>query len=121
MMRLALPLLTLTLGVMSSLPALAHDYPTIDRVLYVEDCVEQNPGPGFEMLNKCSCVIDRIAKDLPFDDYVEMSTALSANSISGERGNTIRDTEVMQKKIKRFRTLKAEAEKACFIHSVSPR
>lgn len=98
-------------------PATAHDYPTADRVTYVEECMRQHPGSSYEMLNKCSCVIDRLARDIPHDDFVTMSTASNANTIGGERGNTIRDTQVMQDQIKRFRTLQSNAKKGCFINS----
>jgi hypothetical protein len=98
-------------------PALAFDYPTADRVVYVQECMRLHPGgPGYEMLNKCSCTIDRIARDVPYDDFVTMSTATDANSISGERGNYIRDTQVLQDAIKRFKALQSEAKKGCFIN-----
>ena len=42
-------------------PAHAFDYPTSDRVLFVQACMRDNPGPHYEMLNKCSCALDKIA------------------------------------------------------------
>ncbi len=97
-------------------PALAFDYPTADRVVYVQECMRLHPGPGYEMLSKCSCTIDRIARDVPYEDFATMSTATDANSISGERGNYIRDTQVLQDGIKRFKALQSEAKKGCFIN-----
>lgn len=97
--------------------AQAHDYPTADRVTYVQECMRQHPGPQFEMLSKCSCTLDRLAQKLRLDEFTAMSTATNANSIGGERGNTIRDTEMLQKEIKRFRELQSTAKKSCFIES----
>lgn len=94
-----------------------RNYPTADRVIYVLDCMRQHPGPEFEMLSKCSCTLDRLAARLSFDDFTAMTTATNANSIGGERGNVIRDTEVLQKDVRRFRELQAQAKKACFITS----
>ena len=94
----------------------AHDYPTSERVIYVESCMHEHPGGHYEMLNKCSCVIDTIAREVPYDDYVTMSTATNANSIGGERGGEIRDTQVMQDEIKRFKALQAKAKHSCFIN-----
>lgn len=105
----------LAVGLLLAAPALAHDYPTADRVLYVQECVDEHPGPAFEMVHKCSCTIDRIARELPYDDFVSLSTASKATSIGGERGNVIRDTESVQKDIRRFRALQTEAKKGCFI------
>lgn len=100
-----------------ALPALAHDYPTADRVTYVEECMQQHPGTRYEMLSKCSCAIDRIARDLPYEDFVNMSTAANATTIAGERGNYIRDTKQLQDQIKRFKALQTAAKKSCFINT----
>lgn len=102
----------------AALPAAAHDYPTAERVIYVQDCMNEHAGPpAFEMIHKCSCVIDRIARELTLDEYTSLSTAAKATTIGGERGNYIRDTEGLQKDIRRFRTLQAEAKKGCFIQA----
>jgi hypothetical protein len=95
--------------------AQAHDYPTAERVVYVEACMRDHPGAHYEMLNKCSCMLDAIARQLPYDDYVEMSTAANANSIGGERGSYIRDVPMLQDQIKRFKALQAQAQQSCFI------
>lgn len=93
----------------------AHDYPTAERVIYVEACMHEHPGGHYEMLHKCSCVLDTLARELPYDDYVTMSTATNANSIGGERGNTIRDVEPLQVQIRKFRQMQAQARKSCLI------
>lgn len=97
-------------------PASAHDYPTADRVVFVNECMRQHPGHYYEMLNKCSCTLDKLATQLKFEEFDAMVTATNANSIGGERGNTIRDTEVLQKEIRRYRDLQAAAKKSCFIN-----
>ena len=110
-LRLALPgLCCLAAGA-----ALANDFPTVDRVLYVQECMRAHPGPHYEMVNKCSCALDALAAEVKFDDYVTMSTATNANSIGGERGGYIRDTESLQVQIKRYRELQARAKSGCFI------
>lgn len=119
-LRLLLPVALLVLigsALAAGAQAKGHDYPTMERVLYVEECMRQHPGPHFEMLSKCSCALDRIAGEVPLDSFVEMNTASNANSIGGERGNTIRDTEQLQKDIRRYRQLQAAAKKSCFIAS----
>lgn len=92
-----------------------HDYPTIDRVLYVQSCLRDHPGAAFEMLNKCSCAIDRIAAELPHETFVEQTTASNASSIGGERGSYLRDVESVQVEVRKFRALQRKAKEACFI------
>lgn len=93
----------------------ANDFPTVDRVLYVRDCLRENPGPQFEMISKCSCAVDRLAELVKYDDYVVMSTEANASSISGERGSIMRDNEGVQKDAKKYRDLQAKVKNSCFI------
>ena len=109
------PLLAATLALMAGAAA-ANDFPTVDRVNYVQECMRTHPGAHFEMVSKCSCALDALAGQVKYADYVDMNTATNANSIGGERGNTIRDTEVLQAKIKRFRELQTRVKKGCFIN-----
>ena len=98
----------------------ANDFPTVDRVNYVQECMRTHPGNHYEMLNKCSCALDALAREVKYDDYVTMSTAANANTMGGERGNAIRDVSVMQTEIKRYRELQNKVKKGCFI-STDPR
>ncbi|GAP33930.1 hypothetical protein ABXN37_01920 [Piscinibacter sakaiensis] len=113
--RAALTATAALLALLAAPAAQAHDYPTLDRVRFVQECMREHPGSPYEMTNKCVCAIDRIAEQLPYDDFVSGWTAANAISIGGERGSYIRDTEVLQVEIKRYRALVAESKKACFI------
>jgi hypothetical protein len=109
--------LTLCALLMTSAAACANDFPTVDRVLYVQECMRAHPGPQFEMANKCSCALDALAMDIQYDDYVTMSTISKAMSIGGERGGAMRDTPSLEAQAKRYRELQTNAEKGCFINS----
>jgi hypothetical protein len=94
----------------------ANDFPTVDRVLYVQECMRAHPGPQFEMINKCSCALDALAREVKHADYVTMSTISKAKSIGGERGGSIRDVPSLEPQAKRYRELQTKAEKGCFIN-----
>ena len=94
--------------------AFAYNYPTIDRVEFVLQCMEEHPGK-FEYLYKCSCVIDSIAKKLKYDDYVEFYTASRGQRTGGEAGGIFRDPPEIKKMAKRYDEIKAKAGKECFI------
>lgn len=91
----------------------AGDFPTADRVEYVLECMK-NHGGKQEYLYKCSCAIDKIAASLDYDDYVEASTALRYQSLSGERGAEFRDPEHVKAMAKRYKSIQSAANKACF-------
>jgi hypothetical protein len=93
----------------------ANDFPTVDRVLFVQECIRTNPGPHYEMINKCSCALDHLAGEVKFADYVSMNTIVNAVSIGGERGGQMRDNESLKPQVARYRDLQAKARKACFI------
>jgi hypothetical protein len=100
---------------LGSAVAQAHDYPTLDRVLYVQECTHAHLGPGHEMTSKCVCVMDALAEQMPYETFVSMGTVSKATTIAGERGGAIRDAPALGEQLKRYRVLQAQAEKACFI------
>ena len=52
--------------------ARGNDFPTVERVLFVESCARDWPDrPRTEMLYKCSCVIDVMAAELSFEDALK--------------------------------------------------
>lgn len=93
-----------------------NNYPTADRVLFVEACMALHPGPRFEMLSKCSCTLDSVATKMPFAEFESAATATNAFSIGGERGGYIRDTAVLNDEIKRFKEVQKVAKTGCFIN-----
>jgi hypothetical protein len=93
----------------------ANDFPTSARVLYVEDCIRANPGPYFEMVNKCSCAIDAFAAEVKYDEYTTMQTISNGMSIGGERGGAIRDVPTLQPELKKYRELQTKVKSGCFI------
>lgn len=102
--------------VLAAPPARANDFPTADRVIYVQDCIKaHSQRPPFEMLNKCSCALDTMAREVRYDEYVEMTTVVNAVTIGGERGGNLRDNESIKPQIKRYRDLQARVQKACLI------
>jgi hypothetical protein len=110
---LRLPLLAALLA--SAAAAMANDFPTQERVLYVNDCMRNHPGPAFEMISKCSCAVDRLAEQIKFDEYVSMATVVNAVSIGGERGGELRDNETLKPQLARWRELQSKVQKACLI------
>jgi hypothetical protein len=94
----------------------AHDYPTAERVEYVQECMLKNGG-ALAQLYQCSCVIDRIAKDLKYDDFVEWGTFARNASLAGERGGVFRDSDEAREKAKKYRALEAESYKSCGLQS----
>ncbi len=97
--------------------ASTYDYPTVDRIEYVHMCQREHADkPPQEMLYKCSCIIDKIANELNYEDYVEASTAFYASSIAGERGQVIRNERVAKTLADQFKEALGKSKKACFVN-----
>ena len=111
-MKRSIALLLVTLA--APCAALAHDFPTSGRVEYVLECMQKHDSK-YEYLYKCSCVIDHIAKALPYDDYVAMSTALRNQTMAGERGALFRDPPPVKDMASKYQALQASANKACYV------
>jgi hypothetical protein len=105
----------LALAAMIASPAAyANDFPTTDRVEYVLECMKNNGGK-YEYLYKCSCVVDNIAKDLSYDEYVEISTAHRQQRLGGERGAVFRDPEIIKVMSRKFQRVLDSANKSCLV------
>jgi hypothetical protein len=90
----------------------ANNYPTLARVEYVNQCINNNGGK-LAALYQCSCAIDRIASTLTYDDYVEVTTFVKNANMPGEGGGMFRDSERGRKLIKNYRELETEALRGC--------
>jgi len=108
--------LTLRVAVCSLFAGSVHaaPYPTVDRVEYVLECMKNNGG-SHEYLYKCSCAIDAIAEQLPYEEYVESSTVARYQGMGGERAGVFRDPEPMKALAKRFRTVHEAAKQGCAV------
>lgn len=89
-----------------------HDYPTVARVEFVQECIVEHGG-RLENLYQCSCAIDRIANALNYDEFVESSTYAKYSGLAGEGGGIFRDSDEARQKAKRFREVRAEAYSNC--------
>lgn len=104
-------------AVIAALPAQAaggHDYPTVDRVEFVLECLQHNAGKQ-EFLYRCACVIDEISAKFTYDDYVEASTAARYQTLGGDRGGEFRDAPSARAAAKRYMQVRSEAMKHCSV------
>lgn len=112
-------LTTLLLGapvVASEAGARDHDFPTLARVEYVQECMTKHEGT-MASLYQCACVIDEIAKRYRYDDYVEAATFARYASLSGERGAEFRDPQEGRKLAKEFVAFESTASQRCGLTS----
>lgn len=106
----------LALLLAASMPtaARANDFPTADRVEYVLECMVNHQSKQ-EYLYKCSCAIDQIAQQIGYDEYVESSTALRHQTLSGPRGAEFRDPGAGKAMANKYKDIQDKAKKACYV------
>ena len=93
-----------------------NNYPTLDRVQYVLECAQNYPDKVHqEMIYKCSCAIDEIAKHISYDDFINDWTSSKAINIAGDRG-AIREHSMVKGMVKEFNETQAKAQKACLFN-----
>ena len=90
-------------------------YPTVLRVEFVLGCMRDHKGSEYEMMSKCSCLLDALARRFTVDQFVEASTTSDAITIAGERGAALRDNEQARKLARRYREAVKDAEIGCFL------
>ncbi|MEX0959233.1 MAG: hypothetical protein WDZ63_08090 [Burkholderiales bacterium] len=109
-----LSLAVVTGAVRADTPA---DYPTALRVEFVLECMRERDNPQYELVHKCSCVIDRFAAEMSHDAFMEAWTTAKGVFIAGERGAVLRNNEEAQKLARYFQSRLVAAEVACFLRS----
>ncbi len=114
MIRAAL-LMALLPGVLQaqSLEERLNDFPTAARADYVFACMASN-GQSREMLDRCACSVDEVAKLLSYEHYVEAETVLSMRRVGGERMAMFNSSAVAETLVADLRRAQAEAELICF-------
>ncbi|WP_316369468.1 hypothetical protein [Candidatus Thiodiazotropha sp. CDECU1] len=94
--------------------SISSDYPTSARVDYVIGCMASN-GQSHEMMQKCSCSIDLIAKAIPYEEYVHISTLLSLQQMTAAGRNAVyKSSTWSQKAVARLRDVQADSTLQCF-------
>jgi hypothetical protein len=89
-------------------------YPTSAKADYVIGCMASN-GQTHEMLEKCSCSIDLIAKAIPYDEYVHISTLLSLQQMTAAGRNAVyKSSTWSQKAVAKLRDVQADSTLRCF-------
>lgn len=102
--------------------ASANDYPTLDTVGFVLTCMESNGGISRETLHTCTCRIDHIAENLPFEVYEEAEVWERYRGNPGERGALFRSNIIPSKDdtVSQLRRAQFEAKQACPLTKASP-
>ncbi len=58
-----------------------NDFPTLERVQFVETCIREHPDRSRqEMIYKCSCAVDAIAEEVTYAEYVGLIYCLSSRA-----------------------------------------
>jgi hypothetical protein len=90
-------------------------YSTALRVEFVLECMRDREGTRYEMMNKCSCALDRLGEVYSADEFVDAWTTSNAITISGKRGAALRDNEQAKQVARTFRDSVKRAEADCFL------
>ncbi len=93
--------------------AASNDYPTVARADYVFACMAGN-GQSRRILEQCSCSIDVIANQIPYDKFVAAETILRMSQVPGAKGSFFQNIPHLKERVIELRRAQAEAEVRCF-------
>ena len=95
--------------------AAANDFPTLERVRFVQECMALENSAKYEILYACSCTLDKIAQEMSFDEFVEADSYMRLRNMRGERGGLFRDSDDRARTVrKNLQDIKTRAEASCF-------
>ena len=101
----------LLLGISSVVTA--NDYPTSERVEYVLNCLQDLGRNSMDDLQTCSCRIDSIASEMPFETYNYAVTYERNKRMTGEKGGVFRDNDAGKAFAKQLTVAKETAKGQC--------
>lgn len=94
--------------------ASANEYPTMDTVRFVVNCMADNGGQNEENLYACTCRLDTISAQLSFDEYEQVAVYLRNKAMPGEKGGVFRDLGRDTKELRdKFEQIELNAVSAC--------
>lgn len=100
--------------------AAANDFPTQARVEFVLSCMEAHGGQSYDTLYPCVCSIDKVARQVSFEEYAAAETLTYLWSTPGERGGVFRDAAPnSRKRIKELARVVEAAQDSCFVTAKS--
>lgn len=91
----------------------ADEYPTMDTVRFVLDCMSELGGMSEENLYSCSCRLDHIKSNMSFEKFEQATFFERYNKMPGKRGGLVRDSEDGPKLRKELTAVKMDADKHC--------
>lgn len=98
-----------------STAAVANDFPTLDRVRFVQECMALENSTKYETLYACSCMLDKMAAEISYDRFIEADSYMRMRNMRGERGGLFRSSDERARNVrKHFLGVKARAEASCF-------
>ena len=100
----------------------AHDYPTIETVRFVVNCMAELGGQNEQNLYACTCRHDALVSNMTYEEYDDAMVFEHNRQMPGERGGFVRDNERGQKQYKRLEQILDEASAQCPVvkHLESP-
>jgi hypothetical protein len=92
-----------------------NEYPTLDRVNYVMDCMDRHGGPKIEHLTACSCEMDEIGAKMSYEHFVDANVFMQNKDTPGDKGAVFRDMATGKDGFDKLEASRAEAEKVCWV------
>ena len=96
-----------------------NDFPTLARVEYVLQCMEEQGGQNYNNLYHCTCAIDKIASRMSHDEFVQAQTFTLGFNVVGERGAEFRDPPQSEKLREKYKEVTKNAQESCFLQTTA--
>ena len=100
----------------------AHDYPTIETVRFVVNCMAELGAQNEQNLYTCTCRHDALVSKMTYEEYDGATVFERNRQMPGERGGFVRDNERGAKEFRKLEELLKEASTQCPVvkHLESP-
>jgi hypothetical protein len=95
-----------------------NDYPTLDRVNYVLDCMDRHGEQSIVNLTSCSCTLDGIANKMKYEQFSDANTFAEFSDTPAKKGEAFRTNKKAKATYNKLKELETEAETHCFVKHI---
>ena len=96
-----------------SMQSHAHDYPTMETVRAVVECMADLGEQNEQNLYTCTCRHDVIEKLVVFEEFERARFFERYNQMPGKRGGLVRDSKEGEKLVENLNAAREEAAREC--------
>ncbi len=96
----------------------ANDFPTLERVKFINECMAIKGGQSYQNMYSCSCKLDYVADKMSFAEFEIADAYNRMRNMRGERGGYFRSSKTSREIRGNLNRILNDGDKHCFTKQI---